>query len=431
MQNIKQFQLGDRLFLVYAIPITVTILSAADRYLEISGLIPLSMYVISLLSLLPIFLYIVFRSALLNRSRELINIYSANRRVIFSFGALALVVLIGAVYPDAYFDRRGEFLKPFIMFLVLLFSISMGTIPDVVRHHRKILGIGFCCLVGSVIFDIISPGTFSITVGRPGGLSLNPGVSAILLVLLTIGIADWQRLRFYDLICWFVSFSAVFCTLARSGLLLWMICFTWYILKQWKNREIKVFHVIGGLFLLGLMLIMTSDVLLMLQETTWFESQNAQRRIDFIANISELDADQLRAEDRVWLLQKYMGYVFESPIIGHGTGFSHGTGHLVSHNLFVHYWAENGLIGLMVVLWFLGATAKHFQVNKDYRSIVVLAAIIVAGIVWHNNLFEHRSIVMLLGLLASVTSVNMKNLEVEHEDSPVSVSPVVLANHTV
>ena len=123
MQNIKQFQLGDRLFLVYAIPITVTILSAADRYLEISGLIPLSMYVISLLSLLPIFLYIVFRSALLNRSRELINIYSANRRVIFSFGALALVVLIGAVYPDAYFDRRGEFLKPFIMFLVLLFSI--------------------------------------------------------------------------------------------------------------------------------------------------------------------------------------------------------------------------------------------------------------------------------------------------------------------
>ena len=66
------------------------------------------------------------------------------------------------------------------------------------------------------------------------------------------------------------------------------------------------------------MLIMTSDVLLMLQETTWFESQNAQRRIDFIANISELDADQLRAEDRVWLLQKYMGYVFESPIIGHG-----------------------------------------------------------------------------------------------------------------
>ena len=85
----------------------------------------------------------------------------------------------------------------------------------------------------------------------------------------------------------------------------------------------------------------------------------------------------------------------------------------------------------MVVLWFLGATAKHFQVNKDYRSIVVLAAIIVAGIVWHNNLFEHRSIVMLLGLLASVTSVNMKNLEVEHEDSPVSVSPVVFVNHTV
>ena len=110
MQNIKQFQLGDRLFLVYAIPITVTILSAADRYLEISGLIPLSMYVISILSLLPIFLYVVFRSALLNRSRELINLYSANRRVIFSFGALALVVLIGAVYPDAYFDRQGEFL---------------------------------------------------------------------------------------------------------------------------------------------------------------------------------------------------------------------------------------------------------------------------------------------------------------------------------
>jgi O-antigen ligase len=143
-------------------------------------------------------------------------------------------------------------------------------------------------------------------------------------------------------------------------------------------------------------------------------STTIQNRFIEIGNAFKSDYSKVTAGHstpaRVLLWRIALGYIAKEPVWGYGTGAgrnvldNHYVKHdmtsfhkykLNSHNQYLHFLLDNGLVGLMIFVIAMIAYAKHFWQNRIYFGVAILFA--WAAIFATDDMLEVQAGTMLFG----------------------------------
>jgi O-antigen ligase len=94
----------------------------------------------------------------------------------------------------------------------------------------------------------------------------------------------------------------------------------------------------------------------------------------------------------------------ESPILGHGTGYSR-TMFELPHNLYLMQWVNNGAIGVLAYLLFLSTAFVTFTM-RGCRNGQTLILITTIASIFSHNLLDQRPFLILFGLLLTASLAN-------------------------
>jgi O-antigen ligase len=113
--------------------------------------------------------------------------------------------------------------------------------------------------------------------------------------------------------------------------------------------------------------------------------------------LNNQQVDDGSAGTRLAALHDGLRLIEQAPLLGHGTGFSR-TMQELPHNIYVQQWVNNGILGILAYLLFLGAAYSTFSRRGCRNGQVVILVAAVGGIFSHNVL-DQRPFLILLGIL--------------------------------
>jgi hypothetical protein len=375
----------------------------ADRYFVAQRVVPVPKQLVAFIGLCLIFCTASYRSFVADGGRSLANLYRRAQPIIIPFTLLTAIALAGSLLPQAFFGKPGEFLKPVYNLSILLLAISLPAIPSLRRSYRVVFSVFLLILFISIIADLASPGQFSKQLSRAAGLSVQPNFAAKLLVLMCLIRSRWDRGTLVDYSLWLVCGIGVLATLSRGGLLLYLLAFLIYLGCVTKKTKPLLLLLAIATVIVVCLSVLAPRISRFVQTNPMLAQVNAQRRIEFFGHILRGDLRGLQAEPRVRRVYRYLDYIRQRPLLGHGTGFSYGT-IKESHVLYIHYFTENGLIGLLAAIAFLYAGVLFFARRGDRRGVVFMSYLIFAGFHSHS-LLEQKGVLTMLGILVGLTCV--------------------------
>ena len=300
--------------------------------------------------LAPIALRVHLPDLLRHEGRCTIALYRDHRHVLLPFLGLVMLGFATSLLPGAYLEG-GSTKEVFILgYRFLMFA---GAIVTAVllwsTRWRLVLRLVLLVYVGSVLWDLAYPGTFSGVGSRASGFARNPNQAALTITLMTLMAVRYARVHALDLAILLLGFLAVFATLSRSGLLIFAVFVLNYLYFTGRGQRLRqlVWIPVAALVLVPLAGFAISSL------TGRFEifgDPNAQRRLATFA----LSNEAVYATDdvRLSLVPQYLALIDQAPLLGHGTGFS-GSLPYGAHNMYLELWVNNGLFGMLLYLWLL------------------------------------------------------------------------------
>ena len=110
------------------------------------------------------------------------------------------------------------------------------------------------------------------------------------------------------------------------------------------------------------------------------------------------------AASRIAAAQDALNRINQSPIIGHGTGYARRMPEL-PHNLYLQQWVNNGILGLIGYLSFLGISAVCF-LRRRFMPGATLTLVAALGSFFSHNVLDQRPFLILYGLLLGLSSLS-------------------------
>lgn len=329
-------------------------------------------------------------------AREVIALYANHVGVLGALLAIVACSCLFALMPTAYWnDGVMYLLYPPYDAIVVVLSMLLA-IHGVHRHSFRLYLLGaFVVFAGSVLYDALYPGTFSLVPDRAAGFAENPNQAAFILVLLCASIVDLDRFRVGDCAVWAVTAVGVFLTLSRGGAILFLSGFGYYAYRTVRMNAAHPAHLIKRAAALAAMFaaVVATSVFLM-QRADMF-ALSFQPRLGMIHGESEFVTED---DDRIGALKTAVDLVKRSPVIGYGTGYSYSLADTTPHNMYLQQWINNGLPGLVAYLFLLGASARTFWRRRYRRGVLFISLVVINGMFSHNIL-EERAFLGLLGIL--------------------------------
>ena len=329
-------------------------------------------------------------------AREMIALYANHVAVLGALLAIVACSCLFALMSTAYWNDGAMYLlyPPYDAIVVVLSMLL--AVHGVHRRAFRVYLLGaFVVFVGSVLYDALYPGTFSLVPDRAAGFAENPNTAAFILVLLCVSIIDLDRFRVADCAAWALTAVGVFLTLSRGGAILFLVGFGYYAYKTVRMNAARPAHLLkGGAALAAMVAAVVVSGVFLVQRADMF-ALSFQPRLAMLDGESELVTQD---DDRIEALKKAVDLVKQSPVIGYGTGYSYSLVDVTPHNMYLQQWINNGLPGLVAYLFLLGASARTFWKRRYTRGVLFVALVAINGWFSHNIL-EERAFLGLLGIL--------------------------------
>ena len=202
--------------------------------------------------------------------------------------------------------------------------------------------------------------------------------------MLLICALGFQTMTLRDGVLIALATVTVFLTFSRSGYLMFAVILLCYFGLQWLRgdgyRRIKVAF-LGFLLLLGLAALLPW-LLAEAMRIDVFRNILTQR-LAFFLSVFGGEVSTVVQESRVQLIPLYLGLIEQAPIFGHGTGFSRFQ-EAPAHNIYLKLWAEYGIVGLGLYLWWLASLFTAFLRRGAYSGLLLVGYLLMAGVFSHS-----------------------------------------------
>jgi len=363
----------------------------------------------SLTLLFAIFLPTFLKAYYKNGLRDLSSVYLNMTWITLPFLMVSVISIVWSLHPGAYW---GGGLRQITMdlyhWVLLIISITIAQSGTFRKHHRIILLI---VLMGSCIavwVDYLNPGTFSKMTHRAAGFTTNPNDGARVIVLLCIAAIDWKKNGWMSLIILTCSGFTIYATLSLGTLLLFFSVVGYYlfvsITGEKKDLLLKKVSLVVAVPLLIVFLVNPMLTSMKNSEDS-FDNRTSQKRLDKITNFFSGDFSFIKDHSRKDLVDQYWKIISEAPVVGHGTGYSSKGGRSGTHNMYLKYWVENGLLGLLIYFSLIAGIFWHFYTLRDKRGLIFVFVLFWTGFVTHNLLHD-KTVVVLLGIIGTLAYLN-------------------------
>ena len=236
------------------------------------------------------------------------------------------------------------------------------------------------------LFDLISP-TFTVVEGRAAGLYENPNISGKTLALAMVAGLPVIPRRFrvaFILLCGL----GVFVTFSRSAWILWwsgisMLTLT-NMLTNYRNKFVII--TLGSIIVVGSLVTLITgslvDVFGALNLNPYLTQNTAERLGMFSFEDQVLN---ISGKQRIFLASEALHQGSLRPVFGQGLAFTRDVtswGSIFStHNMYLLFWAEGGLVGLLLFIYFLRILWRQ---SVGVGRIMAIQ-IIISSVFTHNN----------------------------------------------
>jgi O-antigen ligase len=253
----------------------------------------------------------------------------------------------------------------------------------------------------SIVYELIFSNN---VVTRGAGFAENPNSSAQRILFLFTILTFLFTQKKYKILLLVLAVVFVFLTLSRSGILILLIVFLLYHISNYGDY-INFSKVRKGLFrtsffFLILILGFFNSIDFIVDYVPAFQHRAALQRIEQIQGRSEFisDGDESN-EGRLRIAKDYFHLFLKQPF-GYGTGMSFNRDFYIhsTHNTYLRFLIDFGIIGLIIFLLFI---IRHISTafrdgDTTYISYIL---IIVLGGFFTNTLMENRTFIISLGVL--------------------------------
>jgi O-antigen ligase len=379
--------------------------SVADLALGRAGLMPVQPTYLALATLLGVSLSEALFTAN-NSADQQARIYTLaqNKTVLVLYTVVAVISVIAGMLPEALWVEGGKwiFLIPLGLVLWVATVFIAGTSAF---SSAGLLGVrlAWAGLIGSTIYEMFFPATFSNLAARPAGFAGNANFGALASSMLCAASLYYRPhthlLR--DLGILSATFIAVVATQSRSGLLEFLVVGIFWgasLISQLRRSPVKLLKtallmgVAAVTLALGLVTVFTQSEV--------FSNQSSR----FSRILSGKDVDDGSGDERLSAAADTLRHIAESPIIGYGTGFSR-TLETFPHNIYLQQWVNNGLLGVLSYLAMLIWAGVIFSRGRYLPGFTFISVTIVGGFFSHNILDQKSFILPFAILLASSASL--------------------------
>jgi O-antigen ligase len=330
---------------------------------------------------------------------EIIALYAAHGLVLLAWLAIIVVGFLCAFLPDAYWASGPQYLLfPIYDAMVVVFSMLL-VVP---RRHRdhfdRYLQCAFVVFLGSVFVDVYQPGTFSLVPDRAAGFAENPNTAAFVLVLLCCCLVDWETPRPWTPLVLGLTFLGVLWTLSRGGMIMFATIVVFYVARLiYLNRRRPRRLFMRGFGFVVVTILVGAVAVLVIERAAMF-SMSFQPRLGMLQGTEQVvSAD----DDRILVLKLALDALYDSPVIGYGTGFTNALPD-APHNMYLQQWVNNGIAGLAAYVMMIGACAAVFRRRRFFRGQMFMLLVGIYGF-FNHNILEERVFLMLLGVLLTTS----------------------------
>jgi O-antigen ligase len=399
------------------IPLFVILLfpaySNADFYLRTAVGFPFTIPMISLIFFLLIFSTFLVGVIIFKQTEELFRLYVAMGWLLVPFFLLIVIRLVYLLHPDApLIDSNVKLYTAPYYYIFMVLSVAIACTETIRKYHRIIFLIFLCGMTISIWVDTIKPGTFSASTNRAAGFAINSNLAATAVLFVGIAAVDWKVNRPLNLACLIITGLGIFLTLSAGGLFFYILTIGLYVLLVLRKSFSFAQIIMGALVVLflGVSGFLVKDTLF--SGDGLLATKTTQDRLDEFMSIASGDMTFVEQHDRIDLIRDYLFLISEKPVLGYGTKFS-STLHNGPHNLFLLYWVENGLIGLLGLIFAMGSGFYYFYKMGDLRGMVFIFVFAVACNHSHAILNYERVYILLgmLGALAYLDNLKTKSFD--------------------
>ena len=406
----------------YAMVAITPFLCVADQALGHKGMLPCNATILCLLMLAP-FSASALASKLQARTPvAFLTPITSNAVPLGAFFLIAMLALALSILPEAYWDEGGKwiFIIPYGL-AISLSSMYAGTRPEIARHLPMYTLISLALLTWSIWFDLTYPGSFADITNRAAGFPGNANFSALVGVLvcsagLNFGGTYAKRHSrsssgtytpsppppglWRDLLLLALTFAIVVMTMSRSGLVNFTVLLSAFIyFRFFRSSYTLRQRILGAGAVLAVGTILVAMLPLFASLVSANESNNRLARY-----LSDKQVDDGSAGTRLAAALDSIRLIEESPIVGHGTGYSR-TMFELPHNLYLMQWVNNGVLGVIAYLLFLATAFGTFTLRgcRNGQALILVTAI---ASIFSHNLLDQRPFLILFGFLLSASLVS-------------------------
>ncbi len=408
--NLQSFL--DRYQYILSIAATFLFFSEIPDYLDVTKMLP-----VNPLSWIIVFTILALPFARKIRTMPKPMVVAMSIYLVVSILSLATV----AAGEAAIQDFRNKVLSVF--FVCLMYVIYEQKSLKQVKYAILVAVLMAVC---NNFYELSNPQAFSeLNPGRPGGFYINPtktGAALMLGMLLTVNEIKKPLRLLYVM---FVGIG-IMLTFTRGAILGWVISVVLLIAgRVFTNQRRKV--VLPLLLLVTLLAI--ADPLTAL--TNYFSGGtdgsywNVLNRLEQFQSPS-LDDDS--AKERKTVAKEAWQMFGEHPFWGNGLGSTNSSpstkwsGRVSTHNMYLYYMADNGIIGL---LFLPGAILAVVYQNNGEPKIILICYAIFMGLwgIFSHNVLEERYILSNFALVAAMNTNYIRYFKYSPQNFQLALPP--------
>jgi O-antigen ligase len=385
---------------LYTFAVLATFMSVADQPLARLGFFPVSPTLGALLLVAPFAASRIAADLMTKSHRFFAAPIQRNIAPLGAFLAIVIVSLTHSALPGAFWEEGGKWI--FLVCYGFCLSLFALSIPNR-RWFARVFpfyGLATLVLLGwSIYLDISLPGTFAELGQRPAGFPGNANFAALVAVMICAASLDYRPCHglIRNVLLFIVTGAVMITTMSRSGalnfaLLVAILSYTRMCDSGWSPREIvKVTTttaiMIGVCVGLAVGAVITGTI-------------SEETRLGRLLNNKQVDDGS--AGSRLFAVQESLRLINDAPLLGHGTGHAR-TMRELPHNLYLQQWVNNGLLGIVALVTFLGTTLLTF-IKRRFRPGQAFMLVTIVGGVFSHNILDQRCFLLLLGILLALSS---------------------------